>query len=86
MSIFHIIKAFNKVKVLKCRSSFPYFSAALVTMKKFQSIVTHCGLEIGGKGIWSLTRSVVQASHVKVLFKIGDVYVVHGYFKFFLHI
>lgn len=55
-------------------------------MKKFPSIVTHCQLENGGKGIWSLTRSAVQASHIKASLKIDDVYIIHGYFQFLLHV
>jgi len=55
-------------------------------MKKFQSIVTHCGLETGGKGMGSLTHSVVQASHIKASLKIDDVYIIHGNFQFLLHV
>lgn len=54
-------------------------------MKKFPSIVTHCGLAIGGKGVWSLTHSVVQASHIKASLKIDDAYIIHGYIQFSWH-
>lgn len=53
-------------------------------MKKCQSIVTHCELEIGGKGTLSLTYSVVEDSLIKASLMI-DVYIIHSYFQFLLH-
>lgn len=50
-----------------------------------EKISKYCNqLEIGGKGILSLTYSVVEASLIEASLMI-DVYIIHGYFQFLLH-
>lgn len=84
MSVFHFRKPFNKIKVLQAQMTLSYILVVLIAMKKIWSIVTHRGLEIGGKGLWSLTYRQVQASHIKTSLKMDHVYIVHGYFQLLL--